>query len=237
MKTVGSRQNALFKRVREALRRHDDEIVLEGRKQVEDALAQGWKPIELITRGLVREGATAFTPELFDALSDTRSPQDVMALFERPRATFEDLDSQRLIVALDGVQDPGNVGTIIRLAAAFDAGGVALLPGSADPFSPKAIRASAGSALTVPIAATTSEQMIASGLSIYYADAKGRSTTPPSSRAILVFGSEGTGVSEEIRRGATAIGVSISMSDRVESLNVAASAAILLSRVWEGSKR
>ncbi|MEO6488022.1 MAG: RNA methyltransferase [Thermoanaerobaculia bacterium] len=230
MKTVGSRHNALFKRVREALRRHDDEIVLEGRKQVEDALAQGWKPIELITRGPVREDAIAFTPELFDALSDTRSPQDIIALFERPSARFADLDSKRLIVALDAVQDPGNVGTIVRLAAAFDAGGVVLLPGSADPFSPKAIRSSVGSVLNVAMVTATAEELIASGLPIFYADAAGQSVGPPSG-AILVFGNEGAGVSAEIRRAGTPIAVA--MSDRVESLNVAASAAILLSRAWE----
>ena len=221
MKAIASRQNGLFKRVREALRRHDDEIVLEGRKQVDDALRQGWKPVSVITRG------ETFTHELFDALSDTRSPQDVIALFERPRATFADLDAKRLIVALDAVQDPGNVGTIVRLAAAFDCGGVALLPGCADAFGPKAIRASVGSVLNVPVAPVTAEELLASKLPIFYAD-RGGSSDPP--RGILVFGNEGAGVSEAIRKRGKPVG--IAMSDRVESLNVAASAAILLSRTY-----
>ena len=221
MKAIASRQNALFKRVREALRRHDDEIVLEGRKQVDDALRQGWKPVSVITRG------ETFTPELFDALSDTKSPQDVIALFERPRATFADLGAKHLIVALDAVQDPGNVGTIVRLAAAFDCGGVALLPGCADAFGPKAIRASAGSVLNVPVAQVTVEELLTSKLPIFYADRGGTSEDP---RGILVFGNEGAGVSEAIRKRGKPVG--IAMSDRVESLNVAASAAILLSRTY-----
>lgn len=219
---ISSRQNPLFKRVRAAQREHHREIVLEGQKQVSDALASGWTPIEVITRG------ETFTDELFDQLSDTRSPQDVIAIFERPHASFADLrKSDSLIVALDGVQDPGNVGMIVRLAAAFDCAGVALLPGSADAFSPKAIRASAGAALSVPIAQVTARELLDSNLLIYATDAAGPKSAPPSSKAILVFGNEGSGISDEIRRAAKPIG--IAMSRRVESLNVASSAAILLS--------
>ncbi len=223
---ISSRQNPLFKRVRAALLQHDREIVLEGQKQVSDALAGGWKPIDVITRG------ETFTDELFDQLSETRSPQDVIAIFERPHHSFADLrESDSLIVALDGVQDPGNVGTIIRLAAAFDCAGVALLPGSADAFSPKAIRASAGAALSIPIANITVRELLDSNLPIYATDATGPMSAPPSSSAILVFGNEGSGISDEIRRAAKAIG--IGMSDRVESLNVASSAAILLAKSYE----
>lgn len=224
MKTIASRQNALYKRVREALREHDQEIVLEGPKQVDDALKQGWKPIALIKRG------ETFTPELFDSLSDTRAPQNVIALFERPRASFTDLDTKRLIVALDAVQDPGNVGTIVRLAAAFDCGGVVLLPGCADAFSPKAIRASVGSVLGVPVVKATVHELVKSGLPMFYAD-RGGATIDPT--GILVFGNEGAGVSEPIRQHGKAI--AIPMSDRVESLNVAASAAILLARAYSAS--
>jgi TrmH family RNA methyltransferase len=122
------------------------------------------------------------------------------------------------------------VGTIVRLAAAFDAAGVALLPGSADPFSPKAIRASAGAILNVPCATASRDELLARGWPLFAADARGEATDPPARRAILAFGSEGGGVSEEIARAATLI--AIPMSSRVESLNVAASAAILLSRSY-----
>ena len=230
MKTISSRQNALFKRLRTALREHDREIVIEGPKQVADAIAGGWKPIAVINRG------EQFTDELFDSLAETRTPQNVIALFERPSATFAEIIARRdtIAVALDGVQDPGNVGTIVRLAAAFDCAGVALLPGCADAFSPKAIRSSAGSVLNVPIAETTHDEVIASGLPIFAADPRAETSQPPARSAILVFGSEGPGVSDKIRRAAKTI--RIEMSDRVESLNVAASAAILLSRSYAGRR-
>ena len=236
MKTITSRQNEIFKRVREALREHRDEIVIEGPKQVADAIAAGWKPISLIYRSQIADRgsqAVAFSSQLFDALAETKSPQNVIGLFERPAFTLKDVFKRKdtIVVALDGVQDPGNVGTIVRLAAAFDCGGVALLPGCADPYSPKSIRASAGAVLSVPIVKTTSAGLIGTRLPMFAADARGAASEPPSKAAIIVFGSEGAGLSEEIRSAATPIAVR--MSPRVESLNVAAAAAILLSRSYE----
>lgn len=232
MKTISSRHNPLFKRVRDAMKDPDDEIVIEGRKQVEDALAAGWEPSLLVTRGAFREGATAFTPEMFDALADTRSPQDLIGLFPRPRHELRQIlgAAAAPAVALDAVQDPGNVGTIIRLAAAFDCAGVILLPGCADPYSQKAIRASVGAILTVPVAHSTTQELLDCGVALFAADAAGPPLDPPSRDAVFVFGNEGSGVSAEISRAATPI--SIPMSARVESLNVAASAAILLARSY-----
>jgi TrmH family RNA methyltransferase len=236
MKTITSRQNETFKRVREALREHRHEIVIEGPKQVADAIATGWKPISLIYRSQIADRgsqAVAFSSQLFDALAETKSPQNVIGLFERPGFTLKDVFKRKdtIVVALDGVQDPGNVGTIVRLAAAFDCGGVALLPGCADPYSPKSIRASAGAVLSVPIVKTTSAGLVGTRLPMFAADACGAALEPPSKAAIIVFGCEGAGLSEEIRSAATPIAVR--MTPRVESLNVAASAAILLSRSYE----
>lgn len=242
MKSLSSRQNPLFKRVRAAIREHGEEIVLEGRKHVGDAIASGWVPISIITRAGAdpvampaarRLQVIEFESSAFDQLSDTESPQDVIALFERPRAAFADLLLKRntIVVGLDGIQDPGNVGTIVRLAAAFDCGGIALLPACADPFSPKAIRASAGAILSVPLAQATARDLIDSRWPLWFADARGDTKSTPSRGAILVFGSEGGGVSEDIRRNGRA--VAIATSERVESLNVAASAAILLARTFE----
>ncbi|HUP61577.1 MAG TPA: RNA methyltransferase [Thermoanaerobaculia bacterium] len=237
-KAISSRQNPLFKRIREAIRDHAAEIVIEGPKQVADALRAGWTPIAVATRDLQsplpargeRGLEVTFTADLFDALAETKTPQNMIALFERPRASASEILGRRdtVAVALDGVQDPGNVGTIVRLAAAFDAAGVLLLPGCADAFGPKAIRSSAGAILSVPVASVTARELLARPL--FVADMHGESIDPPARDAVLVFGSEGAGVSEEIRSAARAI--SIAMSGRVESLNVAASAAILLSRSY-----
>jgi len=223
MPTIHSRQNPLVKRIREAIREHDREIVIEGPKAVEDAVAGGWRPIAVIRRHVDVSAA------VFDALSETRHSQGVLGLFERPSGDARAILGRRdsVAVALDGVQDPGNVGTIVRLAAAFDASGVLLLPGCADPFGPKAIRSSVGAILTVPVAAITPRELIDAGLPLFAADAAGPRTAPPASNAVLLFGNEGAGVSAELARQATPI--AIPTSSRVESLNVASSAAILLS--------
>jgi TrmH family RNA methyltransferase len=249
MKTISSRQNALFKRVRDATHEHAEEIVIEGPKAVADAIAAGWKAIVVV--GSERSGApgdvqraaqptpiprdarddiVVFSDALFNDVSDTKTSQGVLALFERPHPALDDVFGENVVIALDGVQDPGNVGTIVRLAAAFDAGGVVTLPGTADPFAPKAIRASAGAILTVPAVAASREQLIARGWPLFAADPRGEPVDPPTRRAVLVFGNEGSGISETIARVARPI--AIPMSPRVESLNVASSAAILLARSY-----
>ncbi len=216
---ITSKANAWFKRVHNAVRQHADEIVIEGPKAVADAIAAGWKPIPIPT----------FAPALLKSITDTKTSQGVIGLFERPRWTADQIfSSDRLAVALDGVQDPGNVGTIVRLTAAFDAAGVIVLPGCADPYSPKAIRASAGAILNVPIVAMSVEELVAAGRPIFVADAKGSTNELPT--GILVLGNEGQGASPALRERSRVI--AIETSGRVESLNVAAAAAILLWRTF-----
>lgn len=224
MKTITSRHNPLFRRIREAIREHADEIVLEGPKMVSDAIAGGWTPIAVVTRD------ADLSSELFDALAETRTPQSVIGLFERPRASAAEILARRntIAIALDGVQDPGNIGTIVRLAAAFDASGVLLLPGCADPYGPKAIRSSAGAILSVPVATLTARELLDSALPLVATAMSGDAADPPARGAVLLFGSEGAGVSDELLRASRTI--AIPTSGRVESLNVAASAAILLAR-------
>jgi len=225
--TISSRQNPWFKRFREAIRDHAGEIVIEGPKPVADAIAAGWKPIKVIERDV------DFSSSIFDALAETKAPQNVIALFERPHFDLHTLFAREssIVIALDGVQDPGNVGTIVRLAAAFDANGVALLPGCADAFGPKAIRSSAGAILTVPVVNCSIDELLAQGWDVIAADARGEIADPPSRRAILAFGSEGSGLSRALASVARTI--AIHMSTRIESLNVGASAAILLARSYE----
>src|SRR2546421_10629253 len=86
MKTISSRQNALYKRLRRAIDEHADEVAIEGPKAVEDAIANGWKPIVVVHRD------AEFSAALFDSLADTKTSQGVVALFERPhhRDVFDD---------------------------------------------------------------------------------------------------------------------------------------------------
>ncbi len=248
MKSIASRQNPWFKRIRDAIREHSEEIAIEGPKQVADAIAGGWKAVAIVERGADsihpparsehgQPERLAFASEIFDALAETRATQGVIGLFERPRFTLDSLLQRRdtIVVALDAVQDPGNVGTIVRLAAAFDAAGVVLLPGCADAFGPKAIRASAGAVLSVPVVNASASEIIGAHIPLFAAVQAGNPGSPPSKNAILVFGSEGSGVSAELAQSATPIVVR--MSQRVESLNVATAAAILLSRSFEARSR
>src|SRR6266571_4913597 len=156
---ITSKDNAWFKRVRNAIREHGDEIVIEGPKAMSDAIAAEWKPIGICVEAGFSPPSRAesptyvFAPRLFKSITDTKTSQGVIGLFERPKWTADQVFSRNetIAVALDGVQDQGNVGTIVGLAAAFDAAGVILLPGCADAFGQKAIRASAGAILSVPI--------------------------------------------------------------------------------------
>jgi TrmH family RNA methyltransferase len=224
MTRISSKQNPVIQRIRAAIRGDGDEIVLEGRKAIADAILGGWMPIAVLERGV------DITDKLFDTLAQTRSPQGELGLFARPRTTAAAILARRdtIAIALDGVQDPGNVGTIVRLAAAFDAAGVLLLPGCADAFGPKAIRSSAGAILTTPVASVTVEELLAADVPLVATAMSGAPVPPPARNAVLVFGNEGAGVSEELLRHSTLL--AIPMSGRVESLNVASSAAILLAQ-------
>jgi TrmH family RNA methyltransferase len=238
---ITSSDNRWLKRLRKAASTHDDEILLEGPKQVDDALESGLNAIAVFVRE-GRDAPTGCDPDrthvvaerAFRSLGDTKTSQGVLALFERPRHTIEEiLESPGGVVAVDGVQDPGNVGAIVRLAAAFDLAGVITLSGSADPFSPRAVRGSAGSVLTVRVAGCSPRELVElcakMGRRIFAAMPSGPSVavTLPGN-AVAVLGSEGRGVSSAIVDAGTPF--SIPTSGRVESLNVATAAAITL---WE----
>lgn len=241
---ISSRQNPWIRRFARAVDRHADEIVMEGPRFVADALARGITPIAVAVRADLDPAPFAGTttlliePRLFDEVSDAVTSQGVVGLFERPENAPEQLARGRRgpVVVLDGIQDPGNAGTIVRLAAAFEAAGVVTTNGSADPWGPKAIRASAGAVLSVPVfqidAAALPAHFELWGGPVFFADASGNSGIDLPSDGVLLLGSEGRGVSPQLRASGTPIAVR--MSPRVESLNVAAAAAILLSRSWTG---
>ena len=165
----------------------------------------------------------------FASLSQTVTPQGVLAIARRHEVTVgEALAAARAagwpLVVLDGVQDPGNVGTVCRTAAAAGAPAVAVLDGCADPYGPKAVRASAGTVLRLAVARGGWEAL--AGLRGFGASAAGGE---PYDRArlagadLVAFGSEAHG----LRRDDLEL-VTIPMAPGVDSLNVAAAAAVLL---------
>jgi TrmH family RNA methyltransferase len=238
---ISSRKNPSFRRLRDAIRHHEDEIVLEGPKAIHDAVARGWTPLMVAVdrSGLTLPGKVQtvhLDPSLFAELTDTATSQGMVGLFRRFETPLEEMvRSAGVLVVLDGVQDPGNVGTILRLAAAFDASGVILTEGSADPFGPKAIRASAGTVLHVATCRASRRELLAAlqrhNIELWAATTDGQPATLPADRIAITFGSEGKGIDPQLLEGARL--VSIPMSNRVESLNVAAAAAVLLSRSYD----
>lgn len=105
MKTISSRQNPLIRRVREAIREHAGEIVIEGPKQVADAIASGWRPIVVMTRGDSVTSSSnhgdaehvALSADVFDSIASTRQPQHAIALFERRRYSARDIDRKSVV--------------------------------------------------------------------------------------------------------------------------------------------
>lgn len=179
--------------------------------------------------------AIVITDALSEYISDTKTPQGLFAAAEKPLERLP--GNARRIIVLDGVQDPGNVGTMIRTAEAFGIDGAVLLSGCADAWSPKTLRAAMGSAFRLPIVDCAAGELPAllDGFSVYGAmldeTAKQLGEVKFPEKTAVVIGSEGRGISPEI---AKVCGEKIYIPIRsAESLNAAAAAAVLL---WELSK-
>ncbi|MCH7564158.1 MAG: RNA methyltransferase [Gemmatimonadetes bacterium] len=166
--------------------------------------------------------------------ADTRSSQGVLLVCEEPSSTLDGLrvDSSARHLLLDGVQDPGNVGTMIRAARVFALAGVVVLDGSADPWGPKAVRSSAGSCFHIPVVTAPWREaepwLVSAGVSLLAGDPCGHDVSkvrPPGPWG-LVIGSEGAGVRPEILESADP--VAVPMAGGSDSLNAAMAGAILL---------
>ena len=164
-------------------------------------------------------------------LSDTETSQGVLLVCPEPMVEGDALPSGPLLV-LDGVQDPGNVGTLVRAAAAFGMAATIVLDGTVDPFNPKVVRAAAGAIFRVPVLrlpwSRVEPDLRARG-PVLIADMAGRdvATARPSGRWSLVIGSEATGPRAAVRAAATDT-LAIPMRGGVESLNAGIAGAILL---------
>lgn len=176
-------------------------------------------------------------PHVAEKLAGTKSSQGVFVLFETPQTDPALLDSARRILALEGVQDPGNVGTLLRSAAAFGFDAVVLGPGCAAPFSPKTLRSSMGAAGRLPVVHTenlpgTLHRLRERGVTclaaaLYHSrplDEEGRDFP---AGVCVVIGSEGQGLTDETVQACDAA-VRIPMTDRVESLNAGVAGSVLL---------
>ncbi len=172
-------------------------------------------------------------PSTLEKISDTQTPQGILLVVRQKLSTLAEVAQKKIIVVLDGVQDPGNVGTILRTAEAFSCG-VVMLDGSAEIFNPKVVRSSMGAIFYLPLAVTTCDEFLSAMTSREILAAALDSSAEiyshhdfSKNQVAIVFGSEAVGVSKKILDVAQKI--FIPMSGHAESLNVATSAAIILS--------
>ena len=176
-----------------------------------------------------------------EGVSDTESPQRVVAIGEEPPAGIPARGSEARVLLLDGVQDPGNVGTLIRTAWAMGMTQVWTSEGCADPWGTKAVRASAGAVFHTDLVRLAGLDDWGEHVTVplWVADAGGRPVTHEltQDRAgwILAVGNEGAGVSEEVRRLGQS--VSIPMAGGADSLNVAVAGSILMYVLAHGGRQ
>ena len=250
METITSRQNPLMTHIRRlagsaAYRRQTGQCLCDSPKLLREAAQWGaevqtvvsvepWpEPLpEKVRQVLV-------PPEVMASISPAKTPQGVLFTCRAPVLPVPETLPGRRYVVLDGVQDPGNVGTVLRTLDAFDADGLLLTGGCADPFGPKTVRASMGAVFRCPVWACTLSALrgllTKSGLPLYGAALRADTVDvrrADFARCAVAIGSEGKGLSAEVLE-ACDLTVKIPMSDHCESLNAAAAAAVLL---WEAAR-
>jgi len=234
-----------------------DLIFVEGERLIEECLRSNLRLVacfhtlhlSLRAKKIISELAQIGCPlypshdAVLETVSDTVNTQGLIVLAERPKFTLDQMIFQRdheamLIVCLDCVQDPGNLGSIVRTAEAAGANGVVALKGSVDPFAPKALRSAMGSAFRLPVVSLVEadelfEKAHHAGLGIVATSAD---TAIPYDEfdlghpLMIIFGNEAHGVRIELLERCDAR-LRIPLHPPVESLNVAASAAAILFEV------
>jgi RNA methyltransferase, TrmH family len=255
LRRVSSRQNALIKDLRRAFTQDEPTaegyIGIEGVRLIEEAIRSGLRFQAVFFSESGRAHAARLLPQIasqaetlllsddiFSSAAKTESPQGVAALVKLRPITLENIleqaEAKVLLVGVAGLQDPGNLGTIIRSAEAFGARAVLIGEKTVSPFNAKAVRASAGSlfrepllrmrmAETIPLLKERGVRLIATsshkGKPLDQADFSGA--------AMIVVGNEGAGVPHEVVSQADEL-VTIPHSERVESLNAGIATSILL---------
>jgi TrmH family RNA methyltransferase len=234
-----SDKNPLVKQIRRAVSRggltEDGYAVAEGVHLLEEALAAKCEIGAMIVAESARvhyPGARVVSDRTFRELASTETPQGVIALVRPAVSTWDQMTrgDDALVVVLDGVQDPGNAGAIVRAAEAFGATGAVFLKGTVNPYNPKCVRGSTGSVFRVPliVCVEADEVLRRSEITWYAAMPRAQkllSDADLTAPCGIVIGSEGQGVSAALAERATGLRIP---TFGVESLNAAVAAGILL---------
>ncbi len=250
MQTITSASNEKIKRLvqlssKSSLRKEEGVFIAEGTKLVREA------PVDLIReiyisetclerdKNAVPEGfddkSTVVPDHIFEKISTMKSPQGILAVIGALSYEKEDITKgEPLILVLEDIQDPGNVGTIFRTAEAAGVTGIVLSAKCADPLSPKVVRSTMGAIFRMPF--IVAEDVIAvvrefeaDGISCYAArleNGKPYYECDLKGKCAIIIGNEGNGLSAEVNEAASN-GIYIPMNGKTESLNAAISASIL----------
>jgi TrmH family RNA methyltransferase len=239
MKEITSLQHPLVKHLVKIRQNHDyridhHSILIEGQKLISEAPVQ-FKSIlttqaDLVPSHVKADEVFLTTPEIIEKISGLKSSEGILAEAVMPKNS--DLTKKKLIVALDRINDPGNLGTILRSALAFGWEGVFLLEGCCDPYNDKALRASRGANFKLPVAcgnwADLKKLIEENKMKSFVADTEGTEckSIQVSEPILLILGNEASGPSEEAKKISQA--VTIPMAGPMESLNVSVAAGILM---------
>ncbi|MCB1037832.1 MAG: RNA methyltransferase [Acidobacteria bacterium] len=247
---IESPHNETLKTIRRLKRCKGDQALLEGPHLVVEALASGIRLESVLMTPEMRRSPVGrpieshlpfppleVRPSLLDKMADADSPRGLLAVAELPRGSVEvlPLDRSGAFLYLDRIQDPGNLGALARVAEAAGASGLALSPETVHPNHPRALRASAGSLLRLPVARNVEVAQLRERLAPleprWFALATRGGTdlyrAPAASTGVLLLGSEGQGLSPEVQ-AACDIALTIPLESPVESLNVTVAAALTL---------
>jgi TrmH family RNA methyltransferase len=228
-----------------SFRSEEGYFIVEGIRAVRQVLSTAPQAVDeiVVTDEYQKDIASAgvsirkITSSQMDTISTRKNSQGIIAVVKIPGESTDDsipLQPGTRVLLLEHIQDPGNVGTLLRSAAAFDFSGVILSTMSADPFAPKAVQASAGSLLSLWIRRTSQylklvEQLRCNGFQIAAMSTKGsEGSFGKDGKIVVALGNEGNGLSEDVLTIAD-IHCRIAINDsKVESLNVAVTGAIVM---------
>ena len=258
MLEISSRENPQYKELKKSIKENTNFIYIEGRKLLDEALKSSLKLEKIFIDKSNISFFEKLLPEkdkpeiifinnellsdLFTTDSKPNSNDLVIGLAKKNEYKLDDLfNLKKDLIFLEEIQDPGNLGTIIRSALAFKCGGIILSKGSVDPFNTKVIRASAGAVFKLPVicsqkfkhvydfAVNKNYSFLATSIS------KGKEITKLniSKPSVIAFGNEGRGLSDEIMDIVSDV-IKLSHSKEVESLNVGVAVSLIL---WERYKQ
>ncbi len=238
-----NRLKEIKKLTQKKYRNNSTEILVEGKRIIEQIILNGLFPeIVFINESNIeaksiidkskRDIIEYVTAQTIAQLTETKSPQDIVALFRKPKLSFP---THGNFLYLDNLRDPGNMGTIFRTASAFNIDGIFISSDSCEVFSPKVIRSSLGAIYTIPFKIIELKDINLPNCDIFSTELGGKPLTEITEfkdNMIIVIGNEANGVSSHNSELATQR-LTIPISDKMESLNASVAASIsMFNLLW-----